>query len=140
MKVENSITIDRSVGVVWRFFAIEHVRNHPRWDPDVELAMSPDGPIDVGSVIQRRVSRFGKVTKGSMECVVFDPERAIEFSVTDGPMQFSGGAAFESLGADRTHFTSWADVPGADQALADAIHALMQRSVTTIKSLIETET
>lgn len=37
MKVEVSEEIERPVPVVFKFFAEDHVRNHPRWDPDIEL-------------------------------------------------------------------------------------------------------
>ena len=33
IKVQLSQVIKRSVGDVFSFFAQEHVRNHPRWDP-----------------------------------------------------------------------------------------------------------
>ncbi len=29
--------IDRPVSIVFHFYADEHVRNHPRWDPDIHL-------------------------------------------------------------------------------------------------------
>lgn len=140
MKVENSIEIDRPVATVWHFFAVEHIRNHPRWDPDVNLEQVSDGPIALGTVVKRTVSRFGRVTEGSMECVRFEPEHAIQFAVHDGPMEMMGGADFAAVAPDRTNFTSWADIPGIDETVADAIRSLMHRSVVTMKELIETET
>jgi hypothetical protein len=35
MKV--STIIYRPPEVVWRFYAVNHLRNHPRWDPKMEL-------------------------------------------------------------------------------------------------------
>jgi hypothetical protein len=34
VQVQVSQVIDRSVDKVFSFFAREHVKNHPRWDPD----------------------------------------------------------------------------------------------------------
>ena len=54
MPVEVSTTIERPVGVVWRFWAVEHVRNHARWDPDMELEQISEGPMGLGTRIRRR--------------------------------------------------------------------------------------
>lgn len=140
MKVENSIDIDRPVATVWWFVAVEHIRNHPRWDPDVKLEQVSDAPIAVGTVVKRTISRLGRVTEGSMECVVFDPEHAIRFAIHDGPTEMMGGVDFVAMAPDRTHITIWADIPGIDETVADAIRSLMYRSVTNIKRLIESET
>jgi hypothetical protein len=40
MRIEVSTTIDRPLAEVWRWYAVEHVRNHPRWDPDMGLEQS----------------------------------------------------------------------------------------------------
>ncbi|MBA3363657.1 MAG: polyketide cyclase, partial [Actinobacteria bacterium] len=37
MKIEASIEIDKPIADVWRWYAEDHVRNHPRWNPDLEL-------------------------------------------------------------------------------------------------------
>lgn len=35
MGLDASIVIDRPVGDVWRFYAVNHVQNHPRWQAEV---------------------------------------------------------------------------------------------------------
>jgi len=40
MRIEVSTTIDRPLAEVWRWYAVEHLRNHPRWDPDMGLEQS----------------------------------------------------------------------------------------------------
>src|SRR5918996_1525525 len=45
MKITVSTDIDRPVAAVWQWYAVEHVRNHPRWDPDMELEQISQGPI-----------------------------------------------------------------------------------------------
>jgi hypothetical protein len=37
VKVDLSEEIERPVEVVFRWYADDHVRNHPRWDPNIEL-------------------------------------------------------------------------------------------------------
>lgn len=54
VKVQVSQVIDRPVDTVFQFIAHDHLRNHPRWDPDMELEQVTDGPIGVGTVIRRR--------------------------------------------------------------------------------------
>jgi hypothetical protein len=66
--MEVSQEINRPVPVVFKFYADEHVRNHPRWDPDIELWRHSDEPIGLGTIIQRRNSRSGTTSvEGTME-------------------------------------------------------------------------
>ena len=81
-----STVIDRPVHVVWDFYAVHHVENHPRWDPSLELEATSDDPIGVGTVIKRRATRFGRTTEGTMAVVEFEPERAMRVETHDGPM------------------------------------------------------
>ena len=141
MKVQVSIEIDRPVAVVWRFWAVEHVRNHPRWDPDVELEQISEGPMGIGTKIRRRNVRWGKPVEGEMEVVEFDPEHVIAFSVHDANMDMHGRATFEAKGAERTLLTVTTDIPEVDDPSAkDLITKGMQRSVTNVKTLVEAET
>ena len=50
VRIEVSQEIDRPVPVVFKFYADDHVRNHPRWDPDIELWRHSDEPIGLGHV------------------------------------------------------------------------------------------
>ena len=76
MKVEVTQTIDRPVATVFDFYARDHVRNHPRWDPMMELEQITDGPIGVGTVIRRRHSHFGDPVDGLMEVTEFEENHA----------------------------------------------------------------
>jgi len=64
VKVQVSVVIDRSVAEVFRVFAREHVRNHPRWDPFMQLEQVTDGPIGVGTIIKRINSHSGSPVEG----------------------------------------------------------------------------
>lgn len=74
MELDVSAVIDRSVATVWNFYAVHHVENHPRWDPDLKLENTSGGPIGVGTVIKRRSTRFEVPTEGTMEIVEFEPD------------------------------------------------------------------
>ena len=140
MRVEASTPIDRPVATVWRFYAVDHIKNHPRWDETIELRATSDDPIAVGTVIERRVSRFGKVTEGTMEVTEFDPESVMTVRTQDGPMTIDGFATFRALGDGQTEFTIGGDIPGIDESMADQIRTMMEGSVANIKALIESET
>jgi hypothetical protein len=140
VKLEVSTVIHRPVSIVWDFFAINHVQNHPRWDPTVELEATGGEPIGVGSVIKRRTTRFGTKTEGTMEIIEFDPERLMRSETHDGSMTIKGWAAFDQVGVHDTKLTLAAEFVGMDDSMADQIRPLMQRSAENIKKLIESET
>jgi hypothetical protein len=140
MRVNVSITVDRPVADVWEFYAVNHVVNHPRWDETIELEATSDEPIGVGTVIKRRVTRFGNVTEGTMEVTEFEPESAMRVRTQDGPMTIDGFATFQSVGGEKTEFTIGGDIPGIDETVAEQIRSMMGTSVANIKALIESET
>ncbi|HSJ82661.1 MAG TPA: SRPBCC family protein [Acidimicrobiia bacterium] len=140
MRVDASITVDRPVADVWEFYAVNHVANHPRWDETIELEATSDEPIGVGTVIKRRVTRFGNVTEGTMEVTEFEPESTMRVRTQDGPMTIDGFATFQAVGDEQTEFTIGGDIPGIDETMADQIRSMMGTSVANIKALIESET
>lgn len=140
MELEVSTVIDRPVSVVWDFYAVHHIENHPRWDPTLELEATSDGPIGVGTVIKRRATRFGKTTEGTMEVVEFDPERAMRVRTDDGPMRINGWVLFEVLGENETKLTLGGEFPGMDPSMEESLRPMMERSAANIRSLIESET
>ena len=91
VKVHVSQVIDRPVADVFHFFAEEHVRNHPRWDPFMRLEQISDGPIGVGTIIKRINSRSGTPVEGTMEVVEFEPNRAIGMLPTMVPSKSADG-------------------------------------------------
>jgi hypothetical protein len=90
MQLQVSQVIDRPVAKVFHFYAYEHVRNHPRWDPDIEIEQVSDGPIGVGTVIRRRNSRSGTPVEGTMKVVELEPHRAFGLDIHDGPVEMHG--------------------------------------------------
>jgi hypothetical protein len=137
VRVEVTALIDRPVADVFRWYADEHVRNHPRWDPDIELAHDSGGPVRVGTVLRRRNSRYGTPVEGTMEVVEYEPERALGAIVHEGGFEMTGRATFAARGDDATTLTLSTDVP--DSLDRELIQARMQRSARTIKELVESD-
>lgn len=140
MQLEVSTVIDRPVSTVWRFYAVNHVENHPRWDDSLELEATSDGPVGVGTVIKRRATRFGKTTEGTMEVVEFEPEKTMRVKTRDGPMTINGWALFEVVAEDETRITLGGEFPGVDDSMEESIRPMMERSASNMKTLIESET
>ena len=139
MRVESSTVIQRPVGSVWDFYAVHHLRNHPRWDPTIHLQATSEDPIALGTVMKRRVTRFGHTTEGTMEVVEFEPEKVMRVETHDGPMTIHGWARFEAVGPDATRLTIGGEIPGVDGARAAQIRTMMDRSTANIRSLVESE-
>lgn len=138
--VQVSQVIDRPVSEVFHFHAHEHVRNHPRWDPFMQLEQVSDGPIGVGTIIKRINSRSGTPVEGTMEVVEYEPNRVVEMVIHDGPVKMIARATYEAESDDRTRLTVNVEIPGIDESMRSMITTGMQDSLQTIKQLIESET
>jgi hypothetical protein len=138
--IQGSQTIDRPVSIVFHFYADEHVRNHPRWDPDIHLENPSGEPLRVGTLLKRQNTRSGTLVEGSMQVVEFERDRLIGMLIHDGPAEMRGRAVFESTEGNRTRITVSVDIPAMD-AGADTsfIKGRLQHSVDTLKRLIESE-
>jgi hypothetical protein len=139
MRIEASEVVHRPVGDVFRFCAVEHVRNHPRWDPDIELEQVSRGPVRVGTLIRRRNSHSGAPIEGTMEIVEFEPDRVFGGVIREGGLEYRGGMSFAPEGEERARLTISVDIPGLDEPSAAVVKGLMERSVQNIKDLIESE-
>jgi uncharacterized protein YndB with AHSA1/START domain len=137
MQVEMSQDFDRPPNVVFRFLVADHIANHPRWDPQMELWPITDGPIRLGSVIGRRQSRGAVPTEGTMEVVEFEPDRSVGWLVHDGPFAIRSSLSFEPIEAGRTRMTIRTELPDSVKAFDPSF---MERSLRNMKSLIEAET
>ncbi len=137
--VQYSQVIDRPISKVFHFIADEHVRNHPRWDPDIELWLDDNGPIGVGTLIHRRNSRHGTPVEGTMEVVEFEPNRSMATVIHDGPMEIRGRINFEAVNENQTKMTTIVDIPSMDESMTGFLTSRMERSGQNQKQLIETE-
>jgi hypothetical protein len=139
--IQVSEIVDREVPTVFEFYARNHVRNHPRWDPDMKLEQLSDGPIGVGTIIRRVNSHSGSPVEGRMTVTEFTPNQAMAVEIQDGPVRTIGRVTFEPLDGARTKITIYAEFPGTeDAALETRLTPMIQRSARNIKTLVETET
>jgi hypothetical protein len=139
VSIHVSTVVDRPLAEVFRFYADEHVRNHPRWDPDMHLEQVTDGPIGVGTVIRRRNTHSGTPVEGTMEVVEFERNRAFGVVIHDGPSVTRGRVTFEAMGPERTKLTISPEFTDMDPSMENWITGLVERSARNIKQLIESE-
>jgi hypothetical protein len=139
MKITVFTDIDRPLADVWQWYAVEHVRNHPRWDPDMELEQISDGPIGLGTRIRRRNRHFGEPIDGEMEVVEWEPERAMGAQIHDANADTRGRVTFEALGPSRTRLTIEADYPNLDPPKVDHLRPLIERTASNVRRLVESE-
>jgi uncharacterized membrane protein len=139
--IEASQIIDRPIATVFEFCAYNHVKNHPRWDPDMQLEQISNSPIGVGTVIRRKNSHSGTVVEGTMEVVEFKPNQSLRVLIHEGSVETRGSMEFESITKDQTKVTLSVEIPGMDSSMDTSfLKSLMVRSCLNIKKLIESET
>ena len=136
MRLEVHEIIDRPPADVFRFVATDHVRNHPRWDPAMELEQVSEGPIGVGTVIRRRHTHYGAPTGGTMEVVEFEPDRALGMVIHDGPVEIRSRLSFDPEGEESTRLTGTIDIPSATSPIDPSS---IEASLREMKRLIESE-
>jgi hypothetical protein len=140
LQFESSQVIDRPMDKVFHFYAVEHVRNHPRWDSDIELWLDNDAPLGVGTIIHRRNKRGGKIVEGTMKVVEFETNRVLAMEIQDGPTVMYGKTIFEALNENQTRLTTTIDIPWMDE---NADKTFMNNRLAQVaqirKQLIESE-
>jgi uncharacterized membrane protein len=140
LQLESSQVIDRPIDKVFHFFAVEHVRNHPRWDSDIELWLDSDNPIGVGTIIHRRNKRSGTPVEGTMEVVEFEPNRVLAMVIHDGPFEMRGRTTFEAISDNQTKIMMIIDIPGMDENTDKTfLNSRLERSAQIRKQLMESE-
>jgi hypothetical protein len=140
VQIQYTQVIDKPVVDVFHFYAHDHVRNHPRWDPDIELWLESDETLTVGTVIHRRNSRSGKPVEGTMQVVEYEPNRVLGMIIRDGSVETRGRTLFESLSDNQTRITTIIDLPGMDESMDKSfIMSRLERSGKNMKQLMESE-
>jgi uncharacterized protein YndB with AHSA1/START domain len=139
LRVQVSTVIDRPMAEVFRFYAHEHVRNHPRWDPDMHLEQLTEGPMGVGTIIRRVNTRSGTPVEGTMEVVEFEPDRSMGALIHDGPTEARGRATLKPESQGRTTLTFNVEFVDMDESMGSLITSLIERSLRNIKQLLESE-
>lgn len=140
LHIESSQVIDRPIDKVFHFFAVEHVRNHPRWDADIELWLDSDAPIQVGTIIHRRNKRSGTPVEGTMEVVEFETNRAMAVVIREGNAVTRSRVTFDAVSEQQTKITILLEIPGMDEnADATFLNSRLERSARIRKELMEAE-
>jgi len=141
MKLSLSKVIDRPPAVVFDFWAVNHLRNHPRWDPKMELRQLTEGPVGVGTRFHRRHTRVGAPIEGTMEVVEFEPNRSLGAVIHDiapnGPLEVHSRTTFEPEGEGRTKLTIHLEIPSMEASMDPS---MVEASLSKMKELIEAET
>ena len=138
--IQVSEVVGRPVADVFQFYAHDHIRNHPRWDPDMLLEQLSEGPVGLGTLIRRANTHSGSPVEGVMKIVEFDQNRTFAVEIQDGPIRTNGRVTFAALDAERTRITISAEFPDIDDpSLKERLTPLVQRSARNIKKLVEPE-
>ena len=137
MKFEMSEVINHPISDVFKFYADDHLENHPRCDPEMQLALVTDGNVGVGTVFNRRNTHFGDPVEGSMRVTDFERNELFGLAVDDGMGEFYIWLSFEADGKDSTKVTATADVPSMpDSADASRFIGVAKRWLHNTENLI----
>jgi len=137
---EFSQVIDKPLSKVFHFYVDDHVRNHPRWDPDMKLEQISTGPVGIGTIIRRRNSRSGVPVEGTMEVVEFERDHVFSAEIHDGPVEMHGRIVFEAVSDNQTKITTFIDLPSMDETMDRSfLMSRLERSGRNMKQLMESE-
>lgn len=136
MKLELSESIDRSPTDVFRFVATDHVKNHPRWDPQMSLMQETPGPIGVGTRIHRTRTRGESRVEGEMEITEYDPNRRMRGVIRDGPIELHSLMTVMPEGAAASRLTFTIE---SDDVPLETMEEPIKGSLRRIKELLEGE-
>jgi hypothetical protein len=141
VKTAAATIIDRSQEAVWEFCAVDHLRNHPRWDPQMQLEAVTHGPMGLGKQIRRRHTRLGQPIEGVMEVVEWDPPSSFATRIVDqtatGSLTVYSRMMMTPEGASRTRLAIELELPGATASMDPG---MVQATLGRIKELVEAET
>ena len=140
VKAQASGIIERPVAEVFKFHLVDHVKNHPRWDPNIQLEDLTDGPMGVGKKIKRINSRSGQPVEGTMEITEFEPNESATMIIHDGPVKMIARATYVAEGISRTRLTMHIEFPDIDEMDTDMLVSAMKQSIQNINQLITSET
>jgi len=108
IKVENSVFIQQPVGKVFEF--VTDLNNNYKWQTGIlELAITSEGPLELGSTY-RCVNRFmGKRIETEGVITDYVPDRACCFRITSGSVSGDSSFLFEARNG-ATKFTAAAEI------------------------------
>jgi hypothetical protein len=138
VKIQVSQLIKKPVDQVFHFYAINHVKNHPRWDPDITLSRDSDEPIQVGTIFQRINNRSGSPVKGTMEVVEFESNQSFGVVIHDGPVEIRGRTIFKEMNENQSKLIIQIEFPDMDEFKGkDIFIKRVEGSIQNIKKMLE---
>jgi len=136
VRLDVSESIQRPPADVFRFVATDHVKNHPRWDPEMSLVQETPGPIGVGTRIRRVRTRGEARIEGEMEITEYNPDRTMGAVIRDGPMKLRSWMTATSEGPTASRLTFTVE---SDDAPVDMLEEPIKGSLRRIKEMVEGE-
>ena len=140
MRFENSVLIKQPVGRVFDF--VTNIRNNPKWQTGIlELAMTSEGPFELGSTY-RCVNRFmGKRIETEGIITEYVPERTCSFRITSGSVAGESSFYFIQMNGS-TKFTTTAELDLGFLRLGKIIvkhriHTQLKNDMLKLKDLLE---
>ena len=138
MKLELSETINHPIADVFRFYADDHLINHPRWDHEMTLSLATDGHVGMGTVFDRRHTHFGDPVDGSMTVIEFERDEVFGLAIDDGYGEFYARLGFEEVGDDVTKVSAIVDVPHMDDSAdSSRLRSIAERWLRQTERLID---
>ena len=138
MKVELSEVVHHPISEVFAFYADNHLENHPRWDPEMQLSLATDGEVGIGTVFNRRHTHFGDPVEGSMTVIEFERDELFGLAIDDGFGEFFARLAFEEAGVSATKVSAVVDVPDMpESADATLLTSVTERWLHNTEDLIQ---
>ena len=140
MRFENSVLIKQPVGRVFDF--VTNIRNNPKWQTGIlELAMTSEGPFELGSTY-RCVNRFmGKRIETEGIITEYVPDRTCSFRITSGSVTGASSFYFKQMNGS-TKFTTTAELDLGFLSLGKIIvkhkiHTQLKNDMLKLKDLLE---
>jgi len=120
IKIQHSMTIRRPVADVFAF--LSDVANEPKWQEGVVSAsVTSPGPLGVGSEAAETRKFLGRDMISKYKITAYEPNKALAFKVTEGPVPFEVSETFEADGDDtKVSFTLQGE-PGGFFKLAEGM-------------------
>lgn len=127
MRLELSEVVNHPISDVFRFYADDHLFNHPRWDHEMSLSLATDGHVGIGTIFHRRHTHFGEAVEGTMKVIEFERDERFGVAIDDGFGEFYGRLGFEEVGEGTTRVSAVVDVPDMD----DSADSTLLREIAT---------
>ena len=146
LQVGRKTEINSSPADVFRFIAVDHERNHPRWDKyALELRQIDPGPVQVGTRFAYKRRRLGQFHDLQITVSEMVPPKNFTFQVTGTPWTGTISYTVDARAELASTLEYFASVETAGpQWLGPLFMPIVKREISVsqrrIKELVESET